>query len=161
MISQARARLAHPPGRPADRAPLALRRLADLGRNLVRGGVPDIGAFRAPVPERAPHLPADLLAHRLGAGPQQPALEVAEHLGPRCGLPRPGLPAILARSGTPALARARAAGTGGRAPGGTVFRRPASGTGSRRQASLVLLLALPGGIGPGRLVPVRIVITLV
>jgi hypothetical protein len=38
--------LAHPAGRAADRAPLALWRLTDLGRNLVGRGIPHVGRGR-------------------------------------------------------------------------------------------------------------------
>ena len=87
LAAEAGAGVAHPACRPADRAPLALRGLADLGRDLVSRGVPDIRLLGTAAAKAPANLSADLPAHVLGALADEPALKLAEQVSPRRALP--------------------------------------------------------------------------
>src|SRR5271165_1653989 len=94
-VSQARAKTpgaagAGRAGRLADRAPLALRRLA--GRRLVRGRVPHVAAVTPPFGADSPlDLIGDLVRHAARARLHEPALEVGD------GVTSPGRAAPAAR----------------------------------------------------------------
>src|SRR5580698_528003 len=102
MIADTRARVTHAPGRPADRAPLALRRFPYPQRYLRGSSVPDIaGVIAAAAAEGPADLAGDFLAHRLGAVTQQPALEIAQHVRAGRHLARPGLASLAASALSP------------------------------------------------------------
>jgi hypothetical protein len=92
--------VAHPAGCPADGAPLALRRLALNWRDLVRDRVPDVRCSATAAAESPADLPAYLLTHVLGTLADEPAVQIANQVGPgRGALPGP----VCARPPPPRL----------------------------------------------------------
>src|ERR1700722_3809547 len=96
------ARLPHPAGRPAYRAPGAFRRLAQVRRRLGGGHAPGVLGLGARGADGPADRVLDLAAHAPGAGPDDPPLEAVDQVGAgRRGLP-PG-----ARRGRPHRPRRR------------------------------------------------------